>query len=253
MKTLGGIIENVLAFVRYAMNEPRLMVQRWIERGDLITPIILVSAKHYIDVLNGKDFWLIAATVGILVDIGHYRLVKSSTSVNIKTWRSASLWLLTLLGAVVMTFFAFCFHLFFYEENIYELLLQGVIPFKALVQAGVIPTVIIFLGILSVRERWSDKIDDDKTAKAKAGADNQASKSDNDADNDADGRKNGGEMTRQQRLDAIRKINLSRNGQGMLPVADIVAMFNVKERTAQRDYQFLKREKEREKQSASVA
>jgi len=47
----------------------------WLENGDLVPVLVLVSAAHYIVVLQGHDWWPVAAAIGLLVDIGHFRSV----------------------------------------------------------------------------------------------------------------------------------------------------------------------------------
>lgn len=47
----------------------------WLERGDLIPLMVLVSAAHYGVVLAGRDWWPVAVAVGVLVDVGHFRSV----------------------------------------------------------------------------------------------------------------------------------------------------------------------------------
>lgn len=221
---------NVVKLVRYLLNEPRKLALNWIERGDLIMPIVIVSAAHYVIVLSEKDYGLVAAIIGVLVDLGHYRLVKSAINVQTKTTRSMTLWGMTVLGAVVMTFFAFGFHFIFYKGEGWE-------PW---VQAAVIPTIIIFLGVLSVRERWGDKIDADNGATKQATV---AEEPTTGGDNGGDSRSYGGDkkktvkkLSPKERQEKIRQINATRNGNGAFTVAEIVEMFGVSERTAERDY-----------------
>jgi hypothetical protein len=48
----------------------------WFEAGDLVPLLVLVSAVHYAAVLASKDFWAVAVAIGLLVDLGHYRVVR---------------------------------------------------------------------------------------------------------------------------------------------------------------------------------
>ena len=47
----------------------------WLESGDLVPLLVIVSAAHYVKVLSGKDDWYIAVPLGILIDLGVYRSV----------------------------------------------------------------------------------------------------------------------------------------------------------------------------------
>jgi hypothetical protein len=60
----------------------------WFERGDLVPLMILVSAVHYASVLQGKDALPVAVAIGLLVDLGHYRTVRSA--VRYQTARPAT-------------------------------------------------------------------------------------------------------------------------------------------------------------------
>jgi len=51
-------------------------ITTWLEHGDLVPLIILVSAYHYATILRQYDAWLSAVAIGTLVDLGHYRLVR---------------------------------------------------------------------------------------------------------------------------------------------------------------------------------
>jgi len=110
-------------------------VQHWVEQGDLILPIIIISVAHYAAVLERKDFWFIAFAIGVLVDLAGYRLVKAAIKYSGWFW----------LAALVMSGFAFAFHLEFYV---------GGAGWFYPMAAAAIPACIIFLAHLSVRERW---------------------------------------------------------------------------------------------------
>lgn len=50
----------------------------WFEFSDLVPLLVLVSAVHYAAVLAGKDYWLVAVAIGLLVDLGHYRTIRAA-------------------------------------------------------------------------------------------------------------------------------------------------------------------------------
>ena len=64
--------------MRESVHETWRAVQHWVEQGDLILPIIIISVAHYAAVLERKDFWFIAFAIGVLVDLAGYRLVKAA-------------------------------------------------------------------------------------------------------------------------------------------------------------------------------
>ena len=112
----------------------------WIETGDYILPMILVSVAHYIGVLAGRDLMPVAAAIGLLVDLGHYRLVKAALKFGAWFW----------LAALGMTVIAFGYHFAFYSVAGADLL-------EAALLAVPIPFLIITLAGLSVKERWARK------------------------------------------------------------------------------------------------
>ncbi len=186
----------------------------WIETGDLILPVVVVSAAHYAIVLSAHDFWFIAFVIGVLVDLGHYRIVKAAIRFGKWFW----------FAALIMTMLAFGFHLAFYGDN-------G--DWREWMYSAAIPIVIVFLAALSVRERWA--------AKATSG-----DKHDNRRDNDAPPAQtvappaqtvapSDETLSRAERLDAIRRVNVTRNGDGPMTAEQIVAAYGVSLRQAQRD------------------
>jgi hypothetical protein len=103
--------------------------------------MILVSVAHYIGVLQEHDFVLIASAIGLLVDLGHYRLIKSALKHGGVGWWAV---------AVVMTLIAFGYHFAFYS-------ISGADVVKSFLLSIPIPFLIIALAALSVRERWARK------------------------------------------------------------------------------------------------
>lgn len=45
----------------------------WLENGDLVPIVILVSIPHYVRVLAEWEWMFVAASLGFLIDLGHYR------------------------------------------------------------------------------------------------------------------------------------------------------------------------------------
>lgn len=113
-------------------------VHNWIEAGDLILPLIIISIAHYAAVLERKDLWFVAFAIGVLIDLASYRLVKAAIRYGGWFW----------LEAIVMSAFAFAFHLEFYVSGI-----EWFYPMAA----AAIPTCLVFLASLSVKERWEAK------------------------------------------------------------------------------------------------
>ena len=50
-------------------------ILNWIEGGDLVPLLVVVSAVHYAAVLRTRDIWPVAVAIGLLVDVGHFRSV----------------------------------------------------------------------------------------------------------------------------------------------------------------------------------
>lgn len=127
------------------MNIKRIwnLALQYIESGDLILPVVLVSAAHYGVALTGKDFWIIAFVIGVLVDLGHYRTVKAAIKYS-RERIDARWW----IAALVMTGLAFGFHFAFYND-------KG--DWRELLFSIAIPLVIVILAALSVKENWAGK------------------------------------------------------------------------------------------------
>ena len=116
----------------------------WMERGDLVPLIIIVSIPHYISVMQAFEFWPVAVAMGILTDLGHYRtiLVYLRSSVG----RFASVfWMLLLTGL------SYAFHVGFYT-------LSSNVPQPWPWYIGAVPPVLIFaMAYISKREGWYRK------------------------------------------------------------------------------------------------
>jgi hypothetical protein len=94
------------------------------EYGDLIPLMVIVSAGHYIAVLQSHDTPLTAVAVGILVDLGHYRAVRIAsvyryTRATDDTKGTGRALEFTLRWSVVilLTVITFAYHLRFYAND----------------------------------------------------------------------------------------------------------------------------------------
>lgn len=110
----------------------------WMENGDLIPIVIAVSVPHYAHVLAQFDFWPVAAVIGFLVDVGHYRTIK--LYLRDQGW----VWM------VVLTLFSSGFHISFYALGGAGL---------AAMLLGLAPTAVIFaLAYITKKERIDVKM-----------------------------------------------------------------------------------------------
>lgn len=85
----------------------------WFEHGDLVPLLIVVSAWHYAVILAGRDPWPVAVAIGLLVDLGHYRVVRAAVRYSGRTSQAAARWLV----ALAMTAVALAYHLRYYEMD----------------------------------------------------------------------------------------------------------------------------------------
>lgn len=84
----------------------------WFENADLVPLLVLVSAVHYAAVLSGKDYWLVAVCIGLLVDLGHYRTVRSAVRYNGGWGNKLTRWAI----ALGMTVISLNYHQRYYED-----------------------------------------------------------------------------------------------------------------------------------------
>lgn len=110
----------------------------WFENGDLLPLIIIVSVPHYGHVLANYDFWPVAAVIGALVDLGHYRTIKAFLAGKGGAWM------------VVMTVFSLGFHWSFYVTG-------GAGLWAGLFFAAAVPVVIFALSFIAKSERLAEK------------------------------------------------------------------------------------------------
>lgn len=113
----------------------------WIETGDFVPLLILVSVAHYIEVLRARDFWFVAAAIGLLVDLGQYRLLKAALRFGGWWWAPSA----------IMTLIALGYHYAFYS-------LAGAILIESMLLALPIPFLIIVLSALSAKENWARRV-----------------------------------------------------------------------------------------------
>lgn len=54
----------------------------WLEHGDLVPWMVIVSAVHYSVILQQHDGWVTATAIGLMVDLGHFRTVRAAVRYN---------------------------------------------------------------------------------------------------------------------------------------------------------------------------
>ncbi len=116
----------------------------WVERGDLVPLIILVSIPHYISVMSRFEYTIVAVAMGILTDLGHYRtiLVYLKSTVG----RFAALFWMS-----VLTLMSYAFHVGFYT-------LSGTAEQPWPWALGAVPPILVFaMAYISKREKWYAK------------------------------------------------------------------------------------------------
>ena len=76
--------------------------------------LVLVSSVHYAVVLHGYDLWPVAVSIGLLVDIGHYRSVIVAVRYGGgRFWEVVARWVV----ALVMTGVSLSYHWRFYHGD----------------------------------------------------------------------------------------------------------------------------------------
>ena len=109
----------------------------WFENGELTPFVILISIPHYAMVLARFDWWPVAAVLGFLLDMGHYRTIRAYLRGKGAFWM------------IVLSLFSYGFHFAFYFE--------GGAGLASLFFGGAVPIVIFALSFLGYAERWSEK------------------------------------------------------------------------------------------------
>lgn len=85
----------------------------WFETGDLVPLLVIISAWHYAAVLANKDAWPVAIAIGLLVDLGHYRVVRVAVRYQGDSgWQRLARWAI----AVSMTAVSLNYHQRYYED-----------------------------------------------------------------------------------------------------------------------------------------
>lgn len=168
----------------------------WMENGDLIPAIIAVSIPHYATVLSKYDFWAVAAVLGFLVDVGHYRTIKTYLRGNGAAWM------------IVLSVFSTGFHVAFYA--------LGGAGWWAVVIGCAVPAVIFALAFISRKERLDSKV-------AKSVATVPVAQ---------DGSATSTPLATRGTYPEFVAMQLARNGQGPMSAGEVVATFAVPKRTA---------------------
>jgi len=118
--------------------------KNWIENGDLVPYVIVISIPHYTNVLAEFEWMPVAAALGFLVDIGHYRTILAYRR------NKGSFWM------VMLTFVSFGFHTAFYY-------IGGAAVYLAFPLGLVVPILLFALAFLSHREGWGRQAKKDAT------------------------------------------------------------------------------------------
>ena len=85
----------------------------WFEFGDLVPLLVVVSAVHYVAILDGKDPIYAAIAIGVLVDLGHYKTVRAAVRYTSKFWTGgATRWAI----ALGMTAISLNYHQRYYND-----------------------------------------------------------------------------------------------------------------------------------------
>jgi|GEM_PF-3636483 len=179
-------------------------VLHYFETGDLVPFLVVVSMAHFVGALANRDLLPVAIAVGVAVDVGMYRVIKSALKYGRWWWAAA----------IMVTGMSFGYHLEYY----------GLSP-QGILFAAPLPMLIILLAALSYQERWS--------AKLARGTD--MARLDNPIANRGaeDTRTNPANDTRGTYLQ-FKVAQLARNGSGPMSANDVVTQFHVPKRTAYR-------------------
>lgn len=167
----------------------------WMENGDLIPAIIAVSIPHYASVLSKYDFWAVAAVLGFLVDVGHYRTIKTYLRGNGAAWM------------IVLTIFSTGFHIAFYA-------LGGAGLWAAVIGCAV-PAVIFALAFISRKEKLDTKVA--KSASVPLARQESATST---------------PMAKRGTYPEFVAMQAARNGSGPMSASEVVETFAVPKRTA---------------------
>lgn len=88
-------------------------IVNWLETGDLVLLIVLVSAVHFASVLAKYDYWPVAIALGLLVDLGIWRTVRSATRYQgANGWERLARWAL----AAAMICVSYVYHERYYGD-----------------------------------------------------------------------------------------------------------------------------------------
>ena len=99
------------------MKKAWTIVTDWFEHGDLVPLLIIVSAWHYMSILQGKDPAVVALAIGLLVDLGHYRTIRAAFRYNGASWgERIARWMF----ALVMTVISLAYHQRYYNDWLFS-------------------------------------------------------------------------------------------------------------------------------------
>lgn len=176
----------------------------WLENGDLVPWVILVSIPHYYDVLKLYDYWYASMAFAVLVDLGHYRTIK--LYVRRKSSRGDTFWWMAALTIVSLGF-----HIAFY-------VIAGATTGYSILLGMVVPILIFALAYLSGREGWG------ATAKKEAATSGEKTASSDGQDKATSGKKT---ATDWRLLTSAEKLEIA-----TMSPSEVKAMYPIAPRTA---------------------
>jgi len=112
---LSTVVDSLFTFQMKHLQNFWNWILHWLEKGDLLPLLVIVSAVHYVSVLREQDAWPVAIAIGLLVDVGHFRSVL--IAVRYSGARRAEL-ALRYGVACAMTAVSFSYHWRFYAGNL---------------------------------------------------------------------------------------------------------------------------------------
>lgn len=148
MQETGGCVlprewDKMIARIRDTFFQIWGLIVWLFEKSDIIPLLVIVSTFHYAEALKDKDEWYIAIVLGVLIDVGHYRSVKSAMKHQDKSRFTVM---------VVLTAMTGYYHWLYYKHDF--------------ILAAAVPVLIICLALLSKWDGWERQARGGETVKA---------------------------------------------------------------------------------------
>lgn len=210
--TPQSIFHNARAFVTRAYKTGL----HYLETGDLIPFLVVVSVFHFVGALGKYDLAPVALAVGIAVDVGMYRIIKAALKFGGWWW----------LAAVAITAISYGYHVEYYSGA----------P-NALVLAAPIPLLIILLAALSHRERYGEKLARDLAKTETRALPDGSREPANGNPPEANGKPTPANAPKPD-YQTFKLANLARNGDGPMDAKTAMQTFGIPQTTA---YRWLRR------------